>query len=372
MGVAVIIPNVDFSRHGLGKVTLTSEIPLVSMSISGPTEVTGTNATYKALLYPGNTSERDVVWSVESGGAYASIGASSGVLTIDASADEATVVIKATSVDNSEIYATLALTVTYAGDSHGEDLSPGLTWEGGYINADYAVAASSVTKVSSPVQVQADDILFIKAIGTGMRALVECDSAGGNMKYGIFTRDWSYLSNVATYAYAYHVKDNGYVRFCSKEGNDIAFWKAGKIEDITPNWQSGYIDNSGNVQSSSVTSHSAPIPVQAGDIIVLKAAGWGLCLMALTNVSGSSYTPILQAPDPQRETNYNKYFFGPIRGASLTQPNTPSLGVWSNYQGESSPSNNPCTFAMYIEQDGYISVCAKTGLAYQLSRYRID
>ena len=370
MGIALIIPNLDFSGHGLGKVTLNQSIPLVSMSIAGETTVLGKSATYKALLYPGNTSQRAVTWSVISGGTYASIGASSGVLTIDASADEATVVIKATSVDNSDIYATLELTVTYVGDTYGEDLAPGLTWSSGYIADDYTIKTSSVTRYSSPVSVQAGDILFIKTIGKGMRPLAECASDGTNKKYGLLIRDWSYLSSTATYAFAYHVSADGYVCFCSKEGTDTAFWRAQKIEDITPTWQSGYIDTAGQIQSSSVTSHSSPIAVQAGDIIVLKTAGWGVCLFALTNAQGSSYTPILQSPDPNKETNYTHYFFGPVKSGTLAQPNTPTLGVWSSYQGVSNQSTVPCTYAMYIESDGYISVSAKTGLEVKLSKYR--
>lgn len=372
MGIALIIPNLDFSGHGLGKVTLNQSIPLVSMSIAGETTVLGKSATYKALLYPGNTSQRAVTWSVLSGGAYASINTSSGVLTIDSSADGDTVVIKATSVDNSDIYATLELTVTYAGDAYGEDLTPGLTWTPGYIDIDYNIQSSDSVRYSSPVSVDADDILLCRSAGTAIRIVTECGVDYSNKKYGLVTRGFDYLSTTDVYNYAYHVAESGYVVFCSKDLTGVEFWRAQKIEDITPTWQSGYIDTSGSVQTSSVTSHSDPIAVEAGDIIVLSTAGYGMCLIALTNQGGSSYTPILVSPDPNASTGTGaKTFFGALRNSSLVQANTPSLGTTNNnYQGSTSLASTVRTYAMYIESDGYISVCSKTSLGYQLSKYK--
>lgn len=367
MGIAVIIPNLDFSGHGLGKVTLNQSIPLVSMSIAGNTTVIGKSATYKALLYPGNTSERAVTWSVISGGTYASIDASTGVLAIAGSADEATVVIKATSTDNSEIYATLELTVTYAGDTYGEDLTDNLTWTSGYIAEDYSIKSSSVSRYSNAVAVNEDDILLCRAIGFGMRIVTECDGNLSNKKYGLFAAGWQILSSSVLYNYAYHASSNGYVCFCSKQGEGVEFWKAGKIADITPTWQSGYIDTSGALQSSQVTQHSAPIPVSAGDIIVVKTAGTGFSIVSLTDQSGSSYTPILVQNGGIVE-NTGKF---QTKNATCPQDSTPIVETTGTfYQGVSNPTNTPVTYAVYISEDSYVSVCGKTSLEVAISKYK--
>lgn len=112
MGIAIIVPNCDFSEANLGKVTL-SGIPVAEIIITGDSDVRGTSAQYSVDYIPTTTSERDVVWSIESGSEYASINSNTGSLTIKSGANNSQVTIKATSIANSDIYATKTITVTY-------------------------------------------------------------------------------------------------------------------------------------------------------------------------------------------------------------------------------------------------------------------
>lgn len=116
MGTVVIVPGF-YPDSTLGTVTLKTEKALQFLSIVGSASVTGTTATYRVSYYPLATTQRDVTWSVESGGTYATI-SSSGVLTILSGASNSEVVIKAVSDDDASIYATKTLTVTY--DESGE------------------------------------------------------------------------------------------------------------------------------------------------------------------------------------------------------------------------------------------------------------
>ena len=113
MGIAIIAKGADFSENNIGSVTPASIVNLLGLSISGPSTVTGTEAHFDAVYNPSNTTQRGVTWSVESGSTYASINASSGVLTVLSGASNASVTIKATSNANPSIAATKTIAVTY-------------------------------------------------------------------------------------------------------------------------------------------------------------------------------------------------------------------------------------------------------------------
>ena len=112
MGIAVIIPNVNYGDANLGKVTLQQGVPLRSMTIVGPDEVTEPTI-FSVNFFPANTSQRGIVWSVQSGGTYASIDADTGELTPIVGAVASEVVIRATSTDNNTIYAEKTVSVSY-------------------------------------------------------------------------------------------------------------------------------------------------------------------------------------------------------------------------------------------------------------------
>ena len=116
MGHAIILPNMDFSNFGIGKVTIpTPPVALVSLSIVAENSYSGSSSdsfNLSVTYNPANTTQTGVTWSIDSGSSYASI-TSSGVLNILSGADSDEVVVKATSTVNSSIYDTKTITVTY-------------------------------------------------------------------------------------------------------------------------------------------------------------------------------------------------------------------------------------------------------------------
>lgn len=118
MGLALIVPNISFESANLGRVTIAEDVPLVSLAVSGPDSVTGAEDAqqYSAAYTPANTNQRAVVWSIQSGGQYASISASSGVLSVLEGATAAEVTIRVTSSVNPNIFAEKTIEVTYQGE----------------------------------------------------------------------------------------------------------------------------------------------------------------------------------------------------------------------------------------------------------------
>lgn len=113
MGIALILPECDFSDKSLGKVTIKGNVPLSDISIVGDDNVNGVEAQYTCMYSPAVTTERDVVWSVESGNQYAYINPTTGKLLVLEGASNANVTIKAVSALHPEIDATKNIVVTY-------------------------------------------------------------------------------------------------------------------------------------------------------------------------------------------------------------------------------------------------------------------
>ena len=91
------------------------DIPLTGLSISGENEVSGAagiTSQYIVNLTPDNTTQTEVRWSITSGGSYATIDATTGLLTVLAGASSNNVTIRVTSVQNNSIYAEKTITVT--------------------------------------------------------------------------------------------------------------------------------------------------------------------------------------------------------------------------------------------------------------------
>lgn len=112
MGIALILPECDFSDKSLGKVTIKGHIPF-EVEISGNSNVVGVQAQYTCVYNPSTISERDVVWSVESGNQYAYINPSTGLLLVLEGASNANVTIKVASALYPYIFATKDIVVTY-------------------------------------------------------------------------------------------------------------------------------------------------------------------------------------------------------------------------------------------------------------------
>ena len=113
MGLAIIIPGVSYADANLGKVTITGDRPIEAITIIGEDSIIGT-AQYNVRMYPYNTTDRGIIWSIDSGGNYATIN-SEGVLSALEGADENEVVIRATSSADATITATKTISVSFTG-----------------------------------------------------------------------------------------------------------------------------------------------------------------------------------------------------------------------------------------------------------------
>ena len=90
------------------------DIDITGLGILGPSTVNDVSNTaqFQVTYSPSNTTQRGIIWSVVSGSDYASID-EKGQLTVKGGANGSTVKIRATSKDNSSVYAEKSVTVTY-------------------------------------------------------------------------------------------------------------------------------------------------------------------------------------------------------------------------------------------------------------------
>lgn len=112
-GIAVIVPNADFSKKNYGAVNILSDLSIKKLSISGDSVLQGEHFTFDIIFSPSFTNQTDVRWSILEGSEYASINPDTGELTINETANQSSVTIKVESLSNPNIYATKMLTVTY-------------------------------------------------------------------------------------------------------------------------------------------------------------------------------------------------------------------------------------------------------------------
>lgn len=114
MGIAIILPKILFTDSNLGKVTLVGNVPVAGVSIDSHSSYIGTEANLNVLFSPTNTTQRNVEWSIISGGSYASIDSETGVLSINSNANKSPVTVKVTSLDNPSLTDTKPLIVSYS------------------------------------------------------------------------------------------------------------------------------------------------------------------------------------------------------------------------------------------------------------------
>lgn len=112
MGLAIIVPSICFEDANLGKVTLNGNVPIKGLYINLKDYYFSTEGIdLKCSYLPANTTQRNVVWSIESGSEYASISGST--LTISSGAKNNNVTVKCTSVSNPTVTAEKTIVVTY-------------------------------------------------------------------------------------------------------------------------------------------------------------------------------------------------------------------------------------------------------------------
>lgn len=144
MGKAIIINDVNFASAGIGVVTPSESVDLISITLSEGTRV-GNNINIDVEFNPNNATYRGLEWSILSGSEYATI--NNGVLTILEGADDDSVTIKAISSHDSTIYDTLTLDVTYDDSAQEYD---GLVFDGAS-GVDTGISIDSTHKIEMKV-----------------------------------------------------------------------------------------------------------------------------------------------------------------------------------------------------------------------------
>ena len=113
MGIGIFVPNADFSSLNLGQVTPLQDIPVTAIAIAMNASYSGTTFTPSITYTPTNSNKKGVTWSITAGGTYATINATTGVVTILSTANASNITIQAVSNYDSSIVATATTAVTY-------------------------------------------------------------------------------------------------------------------------------------------------------------------------------------------------------------------------------------------------------------------
>lgn len=108
MGLAIVIQGIDFSKDNLGQITLVKDIPVESITISAGKR-NGNTIPLNIVYTPATTSEKGVTWSLDSGDTNKFTIDQEGNVTILPTANNASVVVKAVSTENSDVIATYTL-----------------------------------------------------------------------------------------------------------------------------------------------------------------------------------------------------------------------------------------------------------------------
>ena len=113
MGIGIFIPGADFSNLNLGQITPLQDIPVTAIAITINASYSGTTFTPLIAYTPSNSNKKGVTWSITAGGTYATINATTGVVTILSAANASSITIQAVSTYDSSIIATATTSVTY-------------------------------------------------------------------------------------------------------------------------------------------------------------------------------------------------------------------------------------------------------------------
>lgn len=110
-GMAFYIDSL-FDEHLGESPTPPGDIPVTGIAVVGDSSPIGLTSKYTVSYSPASTTQKGVVWSIQSGGQYATIN-QSGIISILEGSDKSSVTIRATSVAVSSLYGEKEITVTY-------------------------------------------------------------------------------------------------------------------------------------------------------------------------------------------------------------------------------------------------------------------
>lgn len=154
------------------------DVPITGITIVGDASIVG-SAVYVATLSPTDTTERDIIWSIDSGNEYAVV-LSNGTLIV---IDNGSVVLKCESRNNSSVYDTKTITVTDSA-SHFMPLTSNTSDTVGSLTP----AKSSYTSISS------DGMQFTAGSDDGL-------SYGYNANFKTFIFDLKYSKSSLAWQY---------------------------------------------------------------------------------------------------------------------------------------------------------------------------
>lgn len=112
-GIALIIPGADFSAKKIGNVTFQEDVAVTGIAINMNAGYSGQSFQPSIVYTPSTTNQKGVTWSITSGGTYATIDATTGLVTILSNANANSITVKAVSNYDNTIIATATTAVTY-------------------------------------------------------------------------------------------------------------------------------------------------------------------------------------------------------------------------------------------------------------------
>lgn len=174
MGLAIVTDS-NFASKNLGKVDFAQDVPVTSISLERGNK-SGNRIQIIVTYNPSNTNEKGVTWSILSGNEYLEIG-QNGYATIREGANNASAVVKATSVYNNIISNTLVLDgLTYTDkvdELNGISLSYDEDGDNKYkmskifdpSNTSYTDGTWSIVYGADCADIDKDGILYVKKSG---------------------------------------------------------------------------------------------------------------------------------------------------------------------------------------------------------------
>ena len=198
-GIAIKILGANFSASGLGHVTLKgAAVPVTAIAINGSNSITNSGQ-YTAVLTPSNTTQTRVVWSITSGGTYASID-QNGVVTAKSGANNSSVTIKCTSADNSSIYGTKTIRVSYVNAITGIAISgPSSVSGSGQFTAALTPSDTtqtgvvwSITSGGTYASIDQNGMVTAKSGASNSSVTIKCQSSANSSVYATKTISVTY------------------------------------------------------------------------------------------------------------------------------------------------------------------------------------
>lgn len=264
-------------RFNVSPIDESEVVVIESLSINGSDSITDSGS-YSVSYTPSNTTQKGVVWSIDSGASYAEINASGLVVAKDG-ANNSSVTIKATSTANSAIYATKVVSVTKSAAPTLEALTISVDDSGEnqkQASVSYTPNDSSFYGVTWSI-VSGDEFASIDS-ASGLITIM----ASGSVTIKATSTYNSAITAQSTIAVEYVGGEEG-------GDDDVSFW------DTHPLVKGQIQTNEPNLNTSSATDYATfatSIPLADGVYrCVILQDGWKYRWIATPHLSPDNYAP---------------------------------------------------------------------------------